>query len=213
MTIAGHERNEPARLVHARARVDVVQLLWKCPLADERYVTHRAWEGAILDACPFHPEGGCGVERLGSYGRVEPAGARVPRWWCPKEGASISLLPSFLAARLSGTLASVERVVAEVEGARSLAAAVEVLHPADAEDAIGSICALRSVRRRVRAVRAVLLALVTLMPERFMGVATTLAAFRTALGRHDVLVALREMAERHLGALPPPVGLRPRGSG
>jgi hypothetical protein len=43
---------------------------------------------------------------------VEPAGARVPRWWCPKKGASISLLPSFLAARLRGSLASIEDVVA-----------------------------------------------------------------------------------------------------
>lgn len=36
-----------------------------------------AREGAILDRCPFHPEGGCGVEKLGSYGRVEPPGARL----------------------------------------------------------------------------------------------------------------------------------------
>lgn len=136
-----------------------MQLLWKCPLADEPYVTQRAWETAILDNCPFHPEGGCGLEKLGSYGRVEPPGARVPRWWCPKQGASVSLLPSFLAARLSGILAAVEQLVAEVERAGSAAAAVDIVHPPDAEDAIGLVCALRSIRRRVRAMRATLLAM------------------------------------------------------
>ena len=190
-----------------------MQLLWKCPLADEQYVTQRAWESAILDNCPFHPEGGCGLEKLGSYGRVEPPGARVPRWWCPKQGASISLLPSFLAARLSGTLAAVEQLVAEVERAGSASAAVDIVHPPDTEDAIGLVCALRSIRRRVRAVRAALLAIATLMPERFAGVSATLAAFREALAQDNVLVTLRAMVERHLGALPAPFGFRARGSG
>ncbi|HEY6559472.1 MAG TPA: hypothetical protein VI072_19445 [Polyangiaceae bacterium] len=194
--------------------VSVVQVLWKCPLTDERYVTQRAWEGAILDRCPFHPEGGCGVEKLGSYGRVEPAGARIPRWWCPKQRESISLLPSFLAARLTGTLADVERVVEAVEAAGSIAAAVDAVHPPDAEKAVGLVCALRSIRRRVRAVRAALLAIATLMPERFAAVSPpTLAAFREALGGDGVLVRLREFAERYLGVLPVPLGFRARARG
>jgi hypothetical protein len=207
------QRSEPARLVHARARVDVVQLLWKYPLADERYVTDSAWKEAILDGCPFHPEGGCGVEKLGSYPRAEPVGVRIPRWWCPKQRASISLLPAFLAARLSGTLDAVEDVVVAVEQAGTIAAAVDVVHPPGAEDAIGLVCALRSIRRRVRAVRAALLAIATLMPERFTGVAPTLAAFREALAGERVLVTLREVAERYLSALPVPLGLRARASG
>jgi hypothetical protein len=190
-----------------------VQLLWKCPLSDERYVSERAWESAILDSCPFHAEGGCGVERLGTYARVAPAGARVPRWWCPKAGASISLLPSFLAARLTGTLAAVESVVAAVESAGGVAAAVDAVHPPDAAHAIGLAGAVRSIRRRVAAVRAALLAIATLMPERFVGVAPTLASFRAALGVERVLVVVREIAARHLGALPVPLGLRARGSG
>lgn len=209
MTIGAGERSEPARLVHARARVSL-QMSWKCPLADGDYVTQRGWENAILDQCPFHPEGGCGLERLGSYGRVEPAGVRVPRWWCPKQRASISLLPSFLAARLSGTLAAVEQVVDAVEAAGGVAAAVDAVHPPDTEDAIGLVCALRSIRRRVRAVRAALLAIATLMPERFAGVGPTLSAFREALASGDVLVTLRVLAERHLGALPVPLGFRAR---
>jgi hypothetical protein len=190
-----------------------VQIFWKCPLTDERYVTQRAWEGAILDSCPFHPEGGCGLEKLGSYGRVEPPGARIPRWWCPKKRESISLLPSFLAARLRGTLADVEQVVAAVEAAGSVTAAVDAVHPPDVEEPIGLAGALRSIRRRVRAVRAALLAIATLLPERFTGVPPTLAAFRKALGIDAVLVRLREIAKRHLGALPAPVGFRARGSG
>jgi hypothetical protein len=187
-----------------------LQLSWKCPLADEGYVTQRAWESAILDACPFHPEGGCGLQKLGSYGRVEPAGARVPRWWCPKQRASISLLPSFLAARLPGTLDEAEAVVAAVEAAGGVAQAVDAVHPPDAPGAVGLVCALRSIRRRVRAVRAALLAIATLMPERFAGVAATLASFRDALATGSVLVTLRELAERHLGALPVPLGFRAR---
>lgn len=188
-----------------------MQLLWKYPLADEQYVTDTAWKEAILAVCPFHPEGGCGVEKLGSYPRVEPVGVRIPRWWCPKQRASISLLPAFLAARLSGTLSAVEDVVAAVEQAGSVAAAVDVVHPPEAEDAIGLECALRSMRRRVRAVRAALLAIATLMPERFEGVAPTLATFREALSCGRVLVTLREVAERHLAALPVPLGFRARG--
>jgi len=58
-----------------------------------------------------------------------------------------------------------------------------------------------------------LLAIVTLMPDRFAGIRPTLAAFREALGRGTVLVTLRELAERHLGALPVPIGFRARASG
>ena len=81
-----------------------VQVIWKCPLTDERYVSERGWAEATLDRCPFHPEGGCGLKKLGSYPRVHPGGVRVARFWCPREKASISLLPSFVAARFGGTL-------------------------------------------------------------------------------------------------------------
>lgn len=190
-----------------------MQLFWKCPLTDERYVTQRAWEGAVLDGCPFHPEGGCGLERLGSYRRVEPPGAQIPRWWCPKQRQSISLLPSFLAARLPGTLADVERVVAMVEAAGGVSAAVDAVHPPDAQKPVGLPGALRSIRRRVRAVRAALTAIATLLLDRFAGVPPTLAAFRQVLGGGGVLVRLRELAERHLGALPTPLGFRARAGG
>lgn len=189
-----------------------MQLFWKCSLTDELYVAQRAWEGAILDRCPFHPEGGCGLEKLGSYARVEPAGARIPRWWCPKRRESISLLPSFLAARLRGTLAAVEQVVATVEAAGGVSAAVDEVYPPGAEEPIGLAGALRSIRRRVQSVRSALTAIATLLPERFAGVQPTLAAFREALGVEAVLVVLRELADRYLGSLPAPLGFRARGA-
>lgn len=190
-----------------------MQLLWDCPLTDERYVSERAWEKANLECCPLHPEGGCGLERLGTYGRVTPVGVRVPRWWCPKARCSISLLPAFLAARLSGTLAQVEAAVAVVEETGGVAAAVDRVRPPDRDDAIGLAGALRWLRRRVVAVRAALKAALTLIPDRFMGLSPTLAAFGTRLGSTQVLVALRGLLRRYLGSLPTPVGFGARQRG
>lgn len=51
------------------------------------------------------------------------------------------------------------------------------------------------MRRRVRAVHAALLAIVTLMPERFLGVMPTVRGLRAALYTQRVLVALRELAQ------------------
>jgi hypothetical protein len=90
---------------------------------------------------------------------------------------------------------------------------VDAVHPPDAEQPVGLSGALRSIRRRVRAVRAALTAIATLMPERFAGVSPTIAAFRQVLGGGGVLVRLREVAARHLGALPAPLGFRARASG
>jgi hypothetical protein len=159
-----------------------------------------------LEQCPFHPLGGCGAIRHGSYGREHPSGLRVPRWLCPVAGKTISLLPAFVAAGLRGTLAQVEASVDAVERTGSIAAAAEELRPADAERAVTSISAARWVRRRLHAVRAALLTLVTLLPELF-GCAPTLDALREHLGVPDVLVTLRRLGAAHLGALGPPFGV------
>lgn len=200
----------PRDLDLARARADDVQKEWNPPVADERYVADRAWEVAVLDGCPFHPEGGCGVGGHGSYPRVSPPGARIARFYCPEAGATISLLPTFLAARFSGTLDELEDVVEAVESAPSMAAAAEVLRPADAPRAVTSISALRWVRRRVRAIGRALLALVTLLADE-LGCAPTLQAMRAHLGVERVLVTLRSVGVAHLHALSPPLGLSPRG--
>jgi hypothetical protein len=111
---------------------------------------------------------------------------------------------------MPGTLDAVEAAVHAVEQVGSIAAAVEQVHPAEAERAIGPVCAERSIRRRLGPVRAALLAVVTLLPERFRGIAPTITALREALGTGRVLVAVRRIAERHLGALPTPLGFRHR---
>lgn len=186
-----------------------VQVLLKGLVADEAYVTGRGWEHAILGECPLHPEGGCGVGGHGSYARVWPEGCRIARFWCPVARVSISLLPESLAAGVTGSLDAIEAAAEAVE-AHGLAAAVEVVLPADADDAVGLVGATRWVRRRARWVDGLLLALVTLMADRFAGVAPTLAGLRAALGVERVLVALRPIAERHLSALARPFGLQAR---
>ena len=198
------------RVSYTRRPDGDVQVFGKEFTAADRYVADRAWQRAILCECPFHPEGGCGLRKLGTYGRVEPAGTRVARFWCPLARQSISVLPAFLAARMSGTLDTIEAVVATVERVGSTAAAVEHVYPPDQKRAIGPDCALRSIRRRLRAVRAALLALVTLLPERLLGVPPTLSALRLALGTERVLLTARELLSPHLHAMPAPVGLRPR---
>lgn len=137
----------------------------------------------------------------------------MARFWCPLARVSISLLPAFLAARWSGTLDEVEAVVLAVEQSGGVAPAVEIVHPATAPDAIGSVCAMRSIRRRLRAVRAALLAVVTLLPTHLLGVAPTITALREAWGSDRVLVAVRSIAERHLDGLAAPLGFRDRVSG
>lgn len=133
----------------------------------------------------------------------------MPRFFCPRLGRTISLLPAFLAARLSSTLDELQAVVEAVEQAPSVAAAAEQLRPADDERAVTNISAVRWVRRRLRPIRAVMLALVTLLPE-LSGCAPTLAGIGAQLDVERVLVALRQLGRAHLGALGPPLGLYAR---
>ena len=84
------------------------------------------------------------------------------------------------------------------------------LTPADVEDAIGLEAARRSLRRRARWVYPTLITLVSLLADRLSGVAPTLHAMRIALGVERVLVALRSVAEMHLGAVARPLGFRAR---
>lgn len=188
-----------------------MQIVWTNPPTDARYVTDRAWESATLDSCPLHEDGRCGLQRLGSYPRVWPAGARVARFWCPLAGTSISLLPDFLAARFSGALDEVEAVVDAVERAGGVAQAIEAVHPAAADGALSLPSAQRSIERRVRPIRAVLRACVTLLPD-LAGCAPSLADVRRRLGVERVLTSLRRCLARHLGTYLAPFGFRARGT-
>jgi hypothetical protein len=200
-----------ARGLAAGLRELLVELIGQLDPREQRLCRVRPERIGAKDLVQWSTrKGACGLERLGTYGRVAPAGVRIARWWCPRQRVSISLLPSFLAARLRGTLASIEDAVSATERAVGVAAAVDLVRPPDVDDAVGLVGAERWLRRRVAAVRAALLAIVTLMPERFAGVAPSLAAFRGALSGGSVLVALRDIAERHLPALPAQLGFRTR---
>ena len=163
-----------------------------------------------MERCPLHPEEDCGLVGHGSYPRVRPEGVRVARFRCPLARTTISLLPDFLAARMSGPLSEVEAVVEQAAGFPSQEAAAEQVRPASAPDAVTLPSALRWLRRRLVAVHAALVAAVTLVPA-LAECAPTLGAVRERLGVSEALIALRRVAALHLGAMPAPVGFRARG--
>jgi hypothetical protein len=185
-----------------------VQLRFPTGLTSSEYVSRQAWRNATLDRCPVHPRGGCRFGRNGTYPRVRPAGARVARWYCPEGHQTFSLLPDCLAARLSGSLCEVERVVVTVEEAKSLEATADRLRPD-----IELPGAVRWTRRRIQAVHGTLSTVRGLMPERLKGCAPTVGAFRRHLDTDAVLVTLRSLTAPHLPALPPPLGFCPRHQG
>jgi hypothetical protein len=145
------------------------------------------------------------LARHGTYERLSPPGTRVARWYCPQGHRTFSLLPDCLAARLPGTLAEVEAVVAAAEQARSLEAAC-----ADLRLEIELPGVLRWVRRRVAAIHASLNTLKGLLPERFAGCEPRLGAFAERLGVDALLQGLRQIAAPYLLSLPTPLGFRPR---
>ena len=71
-----------------------VQLRDPTSHTSEEYVRRQDWRHANLECCPLHPRGGCGLERHGTYSRVEPPGMLVARW------CSCRLRPPNLSGRL-----------------------------------------------------------------------------------------------------------------
>ena len=132
-----------------------------------------------------------------------PTGMRITRYYCPTAHETFSLLPDGLASRFPGDLDALERVVAQVDAARSIEAAADVLRPD-----IVLPSAVRWVRRRLTLVRATLLAVVTLLPDLLCGTAQ-LGAVRAALDTDHALVTLRARAAALLPALPRPLGFVP----
>jgi hypothetical protein len=182
-----------------------VQLRFDSGHTSSDYVTLQGWRSASLARCPLHPKGGCGFARHGTYARVDPPGTRIARWYCRQGHCTFSLLPDHLAARFPGTLAQIEEVVAAVERAPSLEAAANTLRTDD----VSLPTALRWVGRRVYLVRINLIAVVSLLPDLFLGTAPSIHAFRLLLGAESALVALRAITASHLAALSRPLGFRP----
>ncbi len=145
------------------------------------------------------------MAKHGTYPRKFPEFCLVPRWYCPTERQSISLLPDFFASRMPGTLDEVEQAVNIAQGCGSQEAAAEMLRPD-----IDLPGALRWLRRRMGYVRQILTILTGLLAT---GCAPELHAFRQKYATTRVLVGLREIAEAQLASLPPIVGFGPRPGG
>jgi hypothetical protein len=195
---------------HQRGPVPV-QLRFESGHTSDEYVTLQLWRSASLSRCPLHPKGGCGFARHGTYARVDPPGTRIARWYCRLAHCTFSLLPDHLAARFPGTLADIEAVVAAVEVAPSMEAAANALRTDD----VTLATALRWIRRRVRLVRTTLTAVISLLPDLYLGTAPTVQSFRLQFAGESVLMALRGTTALHLAGLSRPLGFRPpqRGGG
>jgi len=185
-----------------------VQMRWSTPLTGEDYVALEGWSAATPAGCPWHPEGGCGFKRHGTYSRVWPRGCLVARYYCPLARHTVSLLPDCLAARRTGSLERVEREALDIERAASLAAAAAEQRPE-----IDLPGALRWLARARRHVHAGLAAVRVLLPERFAHEPLTIEGFATALGLPAddlrVLRTLRGIVLERLGSVPAPLGFDP----
>ena len=113
---------------------------------------------------------------------------------------TFSLLPDCLAARLGGTLQSIEDAVAAAETAPSLARAADAVR----SDAVHLPGAMRWLECRVRAVHRLLTTVRGLYPDRFLQCPAQVGAFRERLKSQAVLVGLRAQCAFHAvpGAAP-----------
>jgi hypothetical protein len=174
------------------------------PTTSEDYIAGKLWRLATLARCPWHPSGGCGFCRHGTYERVRPPGTLIARWYCPKARRTVSALPDWLASHYSGTLADLEALVRAVERAPSRAFAAGQLRTE-----IELPGALRYLDRLRRSIHGTLAAVRGLEPQRFDVAAPTLQAFAAVLGADPVLVCLRSLVFRYLPQLPTPFGFDP----
>ena len=122
---------------------------------------------------------------------------------------TFSLLPDCLAARLPGTLRTLEAVVNEAERASSLAAAAAVLRPGP----VGLEGAARWVGRRVERVRHVLGVVRGMRPDLLAGCPPEMGAVRVRLLSAAALGVLRAELGKQLSAVPAPLGFLPHGLG
>lgn len=181
-----------------------MQVRLTTPVTSEIYIAEKLWRLATLAHCPWHPAGGCGFRRHGTYERVRPPGTLIARWYCPRARRTVSALPDCLASHYSGTLADLEAMLLAVEQAPSRAAAAGRLRTE-----IELPGALRYLDRLRRSVHGTLAAIRGLEPERFGTVVPTLQAFAAVLGAGSVLVRLRTLAVRYLAQLLTPFGFHP----
>jgi hypothetical protein len=161
--------------------------------------------GCNFTALPFHPKGGCGFARHGTYERVTPPGTLITRYYCPTAHCTFSLLPDCLAARMQGTLEEIEGTVRAAEQAPSQEKACDKL---GTDIQLPGL--LRWLRRRLHAVYFCLMILKGLFAARFADCAVSIEAFSACLDVSPVLPRLRAIAAPYLKYLPGPIGFSPR---
>jgi len=182
-----------------------MQIRYPEEITIETYIEQRGWEQVELNQCPFHPEGGCGLVRHGTYPRKFPDYCLVARWYCPCQRETISLLPDFFASRLPGTLDEVEQVVNIAASSSSREEAAETLRPD-----ISLPGGLRWLRRRIKYVREALTILAGLLANECI---PDLQSFRENYNTDSVLTKMRDIAAEHLQSLPRIVGFGSRSGG
>jgi hypothetical protein len=158
----------------------------------ETYVSSQEWRDARLSSCPLHSSGSCSFARHGSYARKTSPGLRIARWYCPEGRRTFSLLPDFLAARLSGQLSSIENIMIVASSAKSIEAAADALRGPE----VTLPAAVRWLRRRIRAVRRAL-ECVASAPEIDHGGGGVLLRLR------------RSLSPQILSSVPGPLGFQP----
>lgn len=172
-------------------------------VTSEDYVTGKLWQCATL-SCPWHPLGGCGWARHGTYQRVTPANTHIARWYCPTARRTVSALPDCLASHRSGTLDRCEAYVRVLEQAPSIESACDQLRTD-----IELPGAIRFLTRLLRAIHTALRAIKGLCPVQFICCQPTLTEFASLLDTSSVLMQLREILTPHLPNLPAPLGFNP----
>lgn len=179
-----------------------MQILYVTGLTISQYIEQRFWEQAKLDCCPFHPKGGCGLAKHGTYPRKFPQYCLIARWYCPKARTSISLLPDFFACRFPGTLNEVEAAVNTAENCDSLEQAAAKLRPE-----VTPVSALRWLRRRIKHVFKILTTVKGIVGTTCPPVLTQ---WREHYATQNLLQRLRILVNGHLHAFPPILGFAPR---
>ena len=179
-----------------------MQIRYPTDLTPKEYKEQKAWEQAELQHCPFHPEGGCGLARHGTYPRKFPEYCLIARYYCPTAHQTIGLLPDFFSSRFPGTLDEVEQTVNDAQKHKTQEDAAESLRPD-----ITLPSGLRWLRRRIKYVKE---ALTTAAGLLLPGCPPDLASFRGRYATDSVLKRLRRIAGKFLFSLPPIVGFGPR---
>ena len=205
----GKERCEPAQSVLRTGgpATNKVLVRFTTQLTPDQYVNQQEWKKSKLLACPRHPRGGCTFHMHGTYGRKWPEGMRIRRHYCRTSQKSFSLIPDFLAARVSGCLHQIEDVVAHVEDGRSQQHTWEQL-TALLRPQSGHKAALRWIQRRVFWVKVAFAMLAGPCPNMLLGLGESILRARVAWRQPCVLVHIHRLCQpqQQHGAAPTALG-------